>query len=58
MELTRVERGQVKAHIGDMLNGQPDAELENLARVALATFDVIARRNLGIMRGVSADDAL
>jgi hypothetical protein len=57
MELTREER---EAHIGEMLNGQPvaDAELESLARVAPAMFYVIARRNLGIMLGVSADDAL
>jgi hypothetical protein len=60
MELTWEEREQVKAHIGEILNGEPvmDCELENLARVAPATFYVIAILNLEIMRGVSADDAL
>jgi hypothetical protein len=60
MELTREEREQVKARIGEMLTGEPitDAELENLARVAPAAFYVIASRELGIIEGVSADDAL
>lgn len=35
-----------------------DAELENLARVAPAAFYVIARQELGITGGVSANDAL
>jgi hypothetical protein len=60
MELTREEREQVKARIGDMLTGEPitDAELENLARVAPAAFYVIARRELGITGGASAEDVL
>jgi hypothetical protein len=59
MELTREEREQVKARIGEMIAGGPitDAELENLARVAPAAFYVIASRELGV-GGVSADDAL
>src|SRR5262245_45321431 len=59
MELTREERQQVKARVGEMIAGEPitDAELENLARVAPAAFYVIASRELGI-GGVSADDAL
>jgi hypothetical protein len=60
MELTREEREQVKVRIGEMIAGEPitDAELENLARVAPAAFYVIARRELGITGGVSADDVL
>jgi hypothetical protein len=60
MELTREEREQVKAHIGEMITGEPitDAELENLAVVSPAAFCVIARRALGIMDGASADDVL
>jgi hypothetical protein len=59
MELTREEREQVKARVGEMIADEPitDAELENLARVAPAAFYVIASRELGI-GGVSADDAL
>jgi hypothetical protein len=59
MELTREEREQVKARVGEMIAGEPitDAELENLARVAPAAFYVIASRELGI-GVVSADDAL
>jgi hypothetical protein len=60
MELTREEREQVKARIGEMIAGEPitDAELENLARVAPAAFYVIARRELGVTGGVSAEDVL
>jgi len=60
MELTSEERERVKVRIGEMIAGEPitDAELENLARVAPAAFYVIARRELGIMGGVSADDVL
>jgi hypothetical protein len=60
MELTREEREQVKARIGDMLTGEPitDAELENLAMAAPAAFYVIARRELGITVGASAEDVL
>lgn len=60
MELTQEERERVKARIGEMLTGEPitDAELENLARVAPAALYVIASRELGILEGVSADDAL
>jgi hypothetical protein len=60
MELTREEREQVKVRIGEMIAGEPitDAELENLARVAPAAFYVMARRELGITGGVSADDVL
>jgi len=60
MELTQEERERVKARIGEMLTGEPitDAELENLARVAPASLYVIASRELGILEGVSADDAL
>lgn len=60
MKLTREERKQVKTRIGEMLTGEPitDAELENLARVSPAAFYVIARQELGIMGGVSADDIL
>jgi hypothetical protein len=60
MELTWEEREQVKAHIGEMLTGEPitDAELENLARVSPAAFYVIARSELGITGGASADDVL
>src|SRR5262245_17949574 len=60
MELTREEREQVKVHIGEMLSGESitDAELENLANVAPAAFYVIARRELGITGGASADDVL
>jgi hypothetical protein len=56
MELTREEREQVKARIGEMLGGEPitDAEFENLASVAPAAFYVIASRELGI----TADDVL
>jgi hypothetical protein len=59
MELTREEREQVKARIGEMLTGEPitDAELENLARVAPAAFYVIAIRELGI-GAESAEDVL
>lgn len=43
-----------------MLTGEPitDAELENLARVSPAAFYVIARWELGITGGASADDVL
>ena len=60
LELTREEREQVKVRIGEMIAGEPitDAELENLARVVPAAFYVIARRELGITGGVSADDVL
>jgi hypothetical protein len=60
MELTREEGEQVKAHIGELLTGEPitDAELENLARVSPAAFYVIARLELGITGGASADDVL
>jgi hypothetical protein len=59
MELTREEREQVKARIGEMITGEPitDAELENLARVAPAAFYVIASRELGI-GAASAGDVL
>jgi len=60
MELTKEEREQVKARIGEMIACEPitDSELENLARVAPAAFYVIARRELGITGGVSADDVI
>src|SRR2546428_11805946 len=60
MELTREERERVRACIGEMIAGEPitDAELENLASVAPAAFYVIARRELGITGGVSAEDVL
>lgn len=60
MKLTREEREQVKAHIGEMITGDPitDAELENLAREAPAAFYIITRRELGITEGASADEVL
>jgi hypothetical protein len=60
MKLTREEREQIKAHIGEMITGEPitDAELENLARVAPAAFYIITRRELGMMGGASAEDVL
>jgi hypothetical protein len=60
MELTKEEREQVKAHIGEMLTGEPitDAELENLAEVSPAAFHIVARRALGITGGSSAEDVL
>ena len=60
MELTKEEREQVKAHIGEMLTGEPitDAELENLAEASPAAFYVVARRALGIIGASSADDVL
>jgi hypothetical protein len=60
MKLTKEEREQVKARIGDMLSGEPisDAELENLARVSPAAFYLIARRELGIIGGATADAIL
>jgi hypothetical protein len=59
MELTREEREQVRASIGEMITGEPitDAELENLARVAPAAFYVIASRELGL-GGTPPEDVL
>lgn len=59
MELTREEREQVRARIGEMITGEPitDAELENLARVAPAAFYVIASRELGL-GGTPPEDVL
>ncbi len=47
MELTQEEREQIKARIGDLLTGDPitDAELENLARVSPAAFDLAKFRD-------------
>jgi hypothetical protein len=60
MKLTKEEREQVKARIGEMIAGEPitDAELENLAEVAPAAFYTIVNRELGITGGASADDLL
>jgi hypothetical protein len=60
MKLTREEREQVKARIGEMIAGEPitDDELENLARVAPAAFYLITRRELGMIGGPSVDDVL
>ena len=60
MELTREEREQVKARIGEMLTGEPitDAELENLAEVSPAAFYVVVSRALGITGGSSGENVL
>ncbi len=60
MKLTQEEREQIKAHIGEMITGDPisDTELENIAQESPAAFYVIVRQVLGIMGGSSTDEIL